>query len=276
MQEAGERIEKSKNLAAQLAAWDTRIAQIAIINEIADNDTKLGLVCSFEPKPDDDVTGYFWIANLLTRIDFEDLSIPFDYVLSFEMGEQVFLPNGEIVKKPKEHIVLWPSQETATLITPERPHQRRPYEIFGLTEEEASRLRVTDERLKELLASPNTTPHNLKLSTNTFGEFLFLTISQGIGEQRIYLTFYGFGYHKFRERWISNEWFWYQSQESMVDFSKQILKEGAMKKLEERLEKIKPNFGKDTQTEHGRRFEHLADLFDDDAALAAMLRSTAR
>jgi hypothetical protein len=273
MQEAGERIEKPKHLAAQLAAWDSRIAQIAIINEIADDDTKLDLVCSFEPEPDDDATGYFWIANLLMRIDFEDLderlAIPFAYDLSFRMGEQVFLPNGEILNKTKDRIVLWPSQEEVT-ITPERPRQRRPYEIFGLTDEEAARLRVTDERLKEILISPNTTPHNLKLSTNTFGEFLFLTVSRGVGQQRIYMTFYGCGYHKYRERWISDEWFWYQSQESTVDFSALISKEGAEKKLEERLEKIRPNLGEETQTKKGKKFEHFADLFDDDAALAGI------
>jgi hypothetical protein len=103
-------------------------------------DAKHDVVCSFEPEPDDDAMGCFWIANLLTRIDFEELSIPFNYDLSFEMDEQVFLPNGEIVKTPKEHIVQWPSQEAAAFITPERPRQRKPYEIFGLTDEEASRL----------------------------------------------------------------------------------------------------------------------------------------
>ena len=269
MQETGKRIEKSKQLAAQLAAWDSRIAQIAVIDEITDDDTKLDLVCSFEPEPDDDATGYFWIANLLMRIDFEGLKIPFVYGLGFQMGEKVFLPDGNIVKKSKEYIVLWPEHEMATF-TPERLRQSRPYEIFGLTDEEATRLRITNERLKKILASPETTPHNLKLSTNTFGEFLFLTVSRGIGQQRIYMTFYGLGYHKYRERWIIDDWFWYQSQESMVDFSISLSEKDAEKKLEERLEKIRLNLGKDTQTEYGRKFEHLADLFDDDAALAGM------
>lgn len=227
-------------------------------------------MCNFEPEPEDDVIGYFWIANLLTRIDFEGLSIPFDYDLSFEMDEQVFLPDGEVSQKSKDHFVLWPSQETVTA-TQEHSPQRRPYEFFGLTEEEATRLRVTDERLKEILASLNTISHNLKLSTNTFGEFLFLTISRGVGEQRIYMTFYGFGYHKYRERWISDEWFWYQSQESVVDFSTPISEKEVIEKLEERLAEIAPNLGKDTQTERGRTFERLADLFDEDAALAGLL-----
>ena len=152
----------------------------------------------------------------------------------------------------------------------ERPHQRRPYEIYGLTDEEASCLRVTDDRLKEILATPDTTPRTLKLSTNMFGEFLFLTTSRGVGPESVYMTFYGLGYHKYRERWISDEWFWYQSNESAVDFSTPISGEEVIDQLEQRLTEISPNLDKDTQTERGRKFEHFAELFDDDAALTAM------
>jgi hypothetical protein len=163
-----------------------------------------------------------------------------------------------------------PSSNRKEEKTPESYHPKRPYEKFGLTDEEVTRFRVTGERLKEILASQNTIPHNLKLSTNAFGEFLFLTTSRGIGQQRIYMTFYGLGYHKYRERWISEEWFWYQSNESAVDFSSPISGEEVIEQLEQRLTEISPNFDEDTQTERGRIFEHLADLFDDDSALAGM------
>lgn len=103
-----------------------------------------------------------------------------------------------------------------------------------------------------------------------FGEFLFLTNSRGVGPQSIYMTFYGLGYHKYRERWISDEWFWYQAQESTVDFSTPTSREEVIEQLEQRLTEVSPNLDKDTQTERGRIFEHLADLFDDDAALAGL------
>ncbi len=164
----------------------------------------------------------------------------------------------------------FPSSNQKDDKVPELLHQQKPYEIFGLTEEEASRYRVTDDRLKEILASSNTTPHNLKLSTNTYGKFLFLTASRGVGQERTYMTFYGLGYHKYRERWISDEWFWYQSNESAVDFSTPISREEALEQLEERLEEISHHLDKDTQTERWRKFEHFADLFDDDAAFAGM------
>jgi len=107
--------EKSKLLAAQLAAWDTRITQIAAIEVATGGDASLDLICSFKPEPDSNSTGFFWIANLLTRIEFERLderlAIPFVYGLAFKMGEQVFLPDGEILKEPKDYTVLWPAHE---------------------------------------------------------------------------------------------------------------------------------------------------------------------
>ena len=114
MREEGDETEKMRLLTAQLAKWDKRITQIAAIQEIAEKNS-LDLVCSFEPEPDSDSTGFFWIANLLTRIEFEQLDerlvIPFAYGLAFKIGEQVFLPNGEILKEPQSYTVLWPEHE---------------------------------------------------------------------------------------------------------------------------------------------------------------------
>ena len=155
-------------------------------------------------------------------------------------------------------------------MTSERPGWQKPYETFGITEEEVSRWRVTDERLKEILANPNTNTHTINMSTNTFGEFIFLTASRGSGQHRICMTFYGLGFHEYRERWISKEWFWYQSQESQVDTQSKLSLEEVTEKLEQRLADISPNLGQDTQTEIGWMFEQLADLTDEDGALAEM------
>lgn len=155
-------------------------------------------------------------------------------------------------------------------MTPERPLHQKPYEIFGLTEEEAIRLRVTDERLKEILAQIDTTTHTIKLSTNAFGEFLFLTTSRGTSQGRICMTFFGLGYHEYRERWVSEEWFWYQSQESAVDIGVKKSTEEISEKLKQRRIEIASHLHEDTQTELGQMFEQFADLTDDDAALAEM------
>jgi len=155
-------------------------------------------------------------------------------------------------------------------MTPERPGWQKPYEAFGITEAEVTRWRVSDERLREILANPNTTTHTIKLSTNTFGEFLFLTASRGGGQQHVCMTFYGLGYHKYRERWLHKEWFWYQSQGNHVDIQSQLSEEEVNEKLDGRLAEISSLFGEDTQTELGVMFEQFADLTDDDAALAEM------
>ena len=108
-------IERAKDIASQLARWDSRIAQIALLEEIIDEDSTFDLICNFEPEPDSDTSGFFWIANLLTRIEFERLDerlgIPFAYELGFTIGEQVFLPNGKILREPQDYTVLWPEHE---------------------------------------------------------------------------------------------------------------------------------------------------------------------
>ena len=152
----------------------------------------------------------------------------------------------------------------------ERPGWQKPYEAFGITEAEVIRWRVTDERLKEILANPNTTTHKIELNTNTFGEFMFLTTSRGSGPLRVCMTFYGLGFHEYRERWISEEWFWYQAQENLVDIQSKMTIEEVAEQLKQRLADISTYLGQDTQTEIGWMFEQLADLTDEDGALAEM------
>ena len=72
-------------------------------------------ICRFDPEPEDDSNGMFWIAALLTRMEFESkdellgICQPFD--LGFKIGEQVFLPNGKLLNKMGDHVVLWPNDE---------------------------------------------------------------------------------------------------------------------------------------------------------------------
>ena len=155
-------------------------------------------------------------------------------------------------------------------MTPERPYQRKPYEIVDISEDEIAWWRVSDEKLKEILANPNTTTHLIELASNAYGEFLFLTTSRGTGQQRICMTFYGLGYHVYREHWIAKEWFWHQTPANLVEIQNQISGEEVTERLEQRSAQISPSLGKDTQTARGQMFEQLADLTDDDAALAEM------
>jgi hypothetical protein len=82
------------------------------------------------------------------------------------------------------------------------------------------------------------------------------------------MTFYGLGYHDHRERWITDEWYWYQSTPYPDLIRNKVEKEKAQELLEQRMEEIKPYISNATQTDRGKLFELLADLTDEDGALA--------
>jgi hypothetical protein len=155
-------------------------------------------------------------------------------------------------------------------MTPEQHRPKRPYELFGITEDEVTRWRLTDERLKQILADPNTITNKVQLNSNNYGEFMFVTASRGKGTGRICMTFYSYGYHQFRERWITEELFWRQTSADMISPADKLSFEEAQEVLSERLTEISPHLNEDTQSDLGRMFEAIADMTDDDAALAEM------
>ena len=153
--------------------------------------------------------------------------------------------------------------------TPDHATQR-PYELFGFTEQEKLRWRVDSNRFEEILMDERTQIHTIAESSNTFGEFLFVTTSRPGQQGRICMSFYGQGFHEYRERWLIDEWFWYQATAHTDLLREQIPKEEAQEMLKEHWENIKPHIRLDTQTEQGRLFETFADLTDDDGALAEL------
>src|SRR5262245_5944465 len=148
-----------------------------------------------------------------------------------------------------------------------QPAPKKPYEVFGITEQECQDWRLSQDRFEEILGDESTMIHEIKLSSNEYGEFLFVTTSRPGNRTRIGMTFYGLGYHEQRERWITHEWFWYQTELYPERLKQTIDKDEAREFLKQRTEKIAPYLGKDTQTERGKLYEMLADMTDDDAAL---------
>lgn len=85
------------------------------------------------------------------------------------------------------------------------------------------------------------------------------------------MTFYGLGYHEYRERWITNEWFWYQANVFPKMLEQQIPKDEADQLIQQRKEGILPYVDKGTpQSPRGILFGILADLTDEDGAFAEM------
>jgi len=148
------------------------------------------------------------------------------------------------------------------------PAPRRPYEVFGLTKKEVLSWCVDHERFEEIFNDDQSIIHEVKDSSNHFGEFLFVTTSRPGDQDRICMTFYGLGYHEYRERWIIDEWFWYQVNPIPDTLRKKLEKEEAKEIISQHREEIWSDVRLDTQTERGRLFEFLADLTDEDGALA--------
>ena len=145
-----------------------------------------------------------------------------------------------------------------------RQERRQPENPFDFTERERLYDRVSHERLLAIIEDEQTTVHDLMVSTNRFGEFQFITVSGPTGSST---TFYGSGYHDYRERWITGEWYWYEAagkQESVIE------KQEAVRLLRERQAEIAGYATDEPQTGRGRLFELLADSTDEDAALTEL------
>lgn len=138
-------------------------------------------------------------------------------------------------------------------------------EGFSLTEHEQLFSRLSDRRLRELLFTPDTTVHSIELSSNNYGEFLFITASRPKGRGREVLTFWGLGYHEDRERWLTQEWFWYRS-DPYRNSAASLSGSEAELILETRVEEVKHYANTSPQSHRGKLFELLADLTDEDGA----------
>ncbi len=141
-----------------------------------------------------------------------------------------------------------------------------PDQGFGFTEREQLFERITNERLLALIADERSVVHHLEVSTNNYGEFLFLTISRPVGEAREYRTFWGAGYHEQRERWLMDEWRWYTTEQFLHTLPQKITPEDTQALIQERLEEIAPYVAPPQQSRRAQLFELLADLTDEDGA----------
>lgn len=143
-------------------------------------------------------------------------------------------------------------------------------EQFGFTERERLFDKVGHARFLEFLDDPKTKVHRIEESTNSYGEYLFVTVSRPGTKKRILVTFYGLGYHEYREKWIAEDWYWYESVQSSLIAQPTIPRGEAKRLIEERYREVKAYAQKDTQTRQGQLFEMIADLTDEDGAWAEM------
>jgi hypothetical protein len=143
-------------------------------------------------------------------------------------------------------------------------------DIYGLTEREQLHDRISDLRLQQILDDEQTTVHSVELSTNNYGEFLFISTSRFDGQNRKAITFWGAGLHEYRERWITHEWFFYSwNPPSGSDrLAASLSKDEARKNIRQRKDELAHYGTPDVQSSRGKFFELLADLTDEDGAWA--------
>lgn len=149
----------------------------------------------------------------------------------------------------------------------ERP---QPEDTYGFTERERLWDRISDKRFQAILADEGTAIHEVYVSTNSYGEFVFVYTSRAAGDKRHFVTFFGCGYHEYRERWITEEWFWHRGNALLQDANRTVAKEEMEEILRERREEIAPYVSQQTQSKRGKLFEMIADVSDDDGAISEM------
>ena len=160
-------------------------------------------------------------------------------------------------------------------MTPERKHpplppSRKPYEVFGLSDKEAAWWRLTDARFREIILSPATIIHRVSASSNSHGDFLFVTTSRLVLQGRVGMTFFGMGYHENSKRWITDEWYWYQTPIQPHLIRERVKKEEAEKLLMQRIEIISRCSNENSQQQQGETKDILTDLAEEDSALVEM------
>ncbi len=156
-------------------------------------------------------------------------------------------------------------------MSPEFQPQSSPeQEPYGFSENERLFDRVTHNRFLAILNDPQTDILKAEMNSNSFGEFLFVSTRRGAGDTASQITFYGLGYHEYRERWIDKEWAWYESTPSSETDQAKLAKEVAIAIITDRQTEITSEVGRKPQSPRGKLYEMLADLTDEDGALTEL------
>lgn len=140
---------------------------------------------------------------------------------------------------------------------------------FSFTERENLYDQVSHDRLMALMLQPDVDIHEVKEDSNSFGEYLFVTVSCRTEQPKRLLTFWGLGYHDHRERWIVDSWQWFESQRN-INGVPMLDKDEAYAQIKEREAYVRANVTSSEQSPRAQLYEMLADLTDEDGALSEL------
>jgi hypothetical protein len=149
--------------------------------------------------------------------------------------------------------------------------------MFTLNEAELLSSHLPHARFTELVNQHATEIHEIKLSTNLYGEWLFVTLSAHIPQlmwnepthiERRWVTFWGLGFHESRELWECDHWRWHEAQSFRdAPTAIRLAKQRAWSTINERrafcLAKAK---SAQRPSAHASAFAFFADMGDEDGA----------
>lgn len=140
---------------------------------------------------------------------------------------------------------------------------------FGFTRTERLYDFIGHGRFLALLKDEQTTIHEAQVSTNNYGEFLFVTASRHEGDRQEVVSFWGLGFHDRRDRYVLDEWRWYTSELGKAEHNL-LEKDEVLTLIDERRSELRQQAQRYQQSASGMFFEHLAELTDEDAAATEM------
>lgn len=140
---------------------------------------------------------------------------------------------------------------------------------FSFTEREQLYDQLSHDHLMALMMQPDIDVHEVVVSSNSFGEYLFITLSCRTEQSRTTLTFWGLGYHEYRERWMVDTWQWFESYRQ-PEKSPVIPKEAAYRQVKDREAFVRAQENSAQPSSTAQLYEWIADLTDEDGALAEL------
>lgn len=148
------------------------------------------------------------------------------------------------------------------------PGLRRDETGYGFRGREKLVEHLSHDRFMDLMLRDDTHIHDVHVSENSYGEFLFVTAARPVKDVPQRLTFFGLGYHVHRDRWMDDNWFWYEPSTDAA--SKAIEKVEFEQIIAQRRHEVLIDSRGHQQSKRGQVFEFIADLTDDDGALAEL------
>lgn len=152
-----------------------------------------------------------------------------------------------------------------------QPKGEKPTQPFAFAEYEVRSSVLSHSRFLALVADPTYIVHQAKVDANSYGEFLFVTVSKpDKTERKDGVTFFGLGLHEYRDRYYTREWHFYATSLEQKWREESLTRTELQTILKERQVEINRDVSLHQQSKRGQMFEMIADLTDDDGAITEL------